>query len=92
MIHTSLRAAAGLACVPQDGPANCLAELQQQQLQCAKLRAANAKLVDRCAAAELSSVAKSRQQEAALHQARQVTISDGSWPAQVLAWWLRTSQ
>jgi septal ring factor EnvC (AmiA/AmiB activator) len=64
---------------PQDGL--CLAELQQQKLQSSELRAENAKLVDQCAAAELASAAKARQQEMALRQAQQASASDEPWPA-----------
>ena len=65
----------------QDGLEACLAELQQEKLQSAELRATNAKLKDQCAAAELSATAKLRQQEAALRQAQQAGIRDASWPA-----------
>ena len=58
----------------QDGLAACMEELQQRYKEAAELRAANAKLVDRCAAAESRAAAQSRQQEAALRHAQEVIV------------------
>jgi len=55
----------------QDRLAMCTAELQQRCAEAADLRAAHAKLIDRCAAAESRAAAQARQQDAALRQAQQ---------------------